>query len=165
MTAAGAPAPSPSGTPGAPRPLQLHARLEPVGPAAAFVLTDEQVAALGSGRTPAVRVRVGERTVATRVGRMGGQNLVGLSTSARAALEVAPGDDLDVEITLDEGPREIEIPAELARALDADPAAKAAFDALAPSHRKEHARSVAEAVRDETRARRVEAVLSALRPG
>ena len=165
MTATGAPAPPPSGTPDPPRTLRLHARLEPVGPAAAFMLTDEQVAALGHGRTPPVRVRVGDRSVATRVGLRGAQYLVGLSKSARATLEVAPGDELDVEITLDEAPREIEIPAELARALSADPAAKAAFDALAPSHRKEHARSVAEAVRDETRARRVDAVLSALRAG
>ena len=165
MTAAGTPDPPPPGTSGQPRALRLRARLEPVGPAAAFVLTDDQVTALGSGRTPAVLVSVGGRSVTTRVGRMGGQNLVGLSKAARAALGVAPGDDLDVEITLDDGPREIEIPAELARALDADPAARAAFDALAPSRRKEHARSVAEAVRDETRARRIDAVLSALRRG
>ncbi|MBY6348735.1 YdeI/OmpD-associated family protein [Rhodococcus corynebacterioides] len=42
-------------------------------------------------------------------------------------------------------------------------AVRAAFDALAPSARKEHARSVADAKRADTRARRVAAVVAALR--
>lgn len=145
--------------------LRLTATLEPRGPAGAIVLTDEQVASLGAGKTPPVRVTANGRTVAARVGRMGGENLLGFSKKLRADLGVEIGDVLDVTIALDAGSREVEVPPALATALGNDPAAKAAFDALAPSHRKEFARWVDEAKRDETRDSRVEQSLQMLREG
>ena len=48
------------------------------------------------------------------------------------------------------------MPADLAAALAADPQAKAVFDGMAFTHRKEYARWVAGAKRDETRERRVQ---------
>ena len=60
-------------------------------------------------------------------------------------------------------PDKIEIPAELAAALATDPAAKAAFEALAPSHRREYADHVAEAKRPETRERRATQTIERLR--
>ena len=45
------------------------------------------------------------------------------------------------------------------------PHAKAAFDALSFTHRKEYARAVAEAKREETRDRRVAKTLEKLRDG
>ena len=53
----------------------------------------------------------------------------------------------------------------LASALAADPQAKAAFDALSFTHRKEYARAIAEAKREETRDRRVAQTLEKLREG
>jgi len=55
------------------------------------------------------------------------------------------------------------VPPELVAALDADPAVKAAFDALSPGHRREHARWVAEARREDTRQRRAAQVVERLR--
>jgi uncharacterized protein YdeI (YjbR/CyaY-like superfamily) len=55
----------------------------------------------------------------------------------------------------DVAPREVEVPEELARALEAQPEVKAFFDAWAYTHRKEYARWVAEAKKPETRERRV----------
>jgi uncharacterized protein YdeI (YjbR/CyaY-like superfamily) len=46
-------------------------------------------------------------------------------------------------------------PPALVAALDADPAARAAFDAFPPSHRREYIEWIAEAKREDTRARRV----------
>ena len=57
-------------------------------------------------------------------------------------------------IELDRAPREVEVPGALATALAADPQAAAAFDRLAFTHRKEFARWIVEAKRDETRQRR-----------
>lgn len=51
------------------------------------------------------------------------------------------------------------LPPALKRALADDPAAKAAFDALAPSHRREYAQWVAEARTEETRLKRIAATL------
>jgi hypothetical protein len=145
--------------------LRLHARFEPRGPAAAIVLTDEQVAALGGGKAAPVRVTANGITVAARVARMGGENLLGFSKKLRADLGVEIGDALDVVIAIDTSSREVEVPPALATALGDDPAAKAAFDALAPSHRKEFARWIDEAKREETRRSRVEQTLQMLRNG
>lgn len=145
--------------------LRLHAIFEPRGPAAAIVLTDDQVAALGAGKTAPVRVTANGVTVAARIARMGGENLLGFSKKLRADLGVEIGDALDVVIALDTAPRDVEVPQVLATALGDDPAAKAAFDALAPSHRKEFARWIEEAKREETRSSRVEQTLQMLREG
>lgn len=141
--------------------LVLRTELRPYGPATAIEFTDAQVAELGGGRRAAVRVRIGDREARLRLGVMGGKNLVGLSKDARAALGVEIGDTVEAHIELDVADREIEVPADLRSALEAA-GLGAAFDALAPSRRKELARGVAEAKKPETRARRVEAAVAAL---
>lgn len=145
--------------------LRLRATLEPRGPAGAIVLTDEQVAELGGGKTPPVQVTVNGVTAQARVGRMGGENLLGFSKKLRSELGVEIGQTFDVIIALDAAPRTVDVPSALAEALAGDATAKAAFDALAPSHRKEFARWVAEAKRDQTQQSRVERTLQMLREG
>ena len=56
-------------------------------------------------------------------------------------------------------------PADFARALDADPVARAAYDKLAYSHKREHVRAVESAKRPETRTRRIEKAIAMLRDG
>ena len=57
------------------------------------------------------------------------------------------------------------MPEALAAALAADPDASATFERLAFTHRKEYARWIAEAKRDETRQRRVEQAVEMIRSG
>jgi Bacteriocin-protection, YdeI or OmpD-Associated len=68
-------------------------------------------------------------------------------------------------VELDTAPWEVEVPEALAAALAASPDAAAAFERLAFTHRKEYARWVAEAKREETRDRRVQQALEMLRTG
>jgi uncharacterized protein YdeI (YjbR/CyaY-like superfamily) len=63
------------------------------------------------------------------------------------------------------GPASIEVPADLAAALDADPAARAAFDALSGQNRYAVLHRVVTAVRPETRARRIEQHVAMLARG
>ncbi|MGW8483043.1 YdeI/OmpD-associated family protein [Microbacterium sp. NPDC055903] len=142
--------------------LRLHTVLEGHGPAAAIVLTDEQVASLDAGKAFPVVVELPGRSIRLRLARMGGLNLIGFSKAARAEAGVEIGDEVDVVIRVDSAEREIEIPPALAEALAADATAKAAFEQLAPSKRKEMARQIAEAKGEDTRARRLEKVLAAL---
>lgn len=143
--------------------LSLTTTLAPHGPAAAVILTDDQVLALGGGKKVfPVRVTIGGNSISARLARMGGENLIGFSKAARAELGVAMGESVDITIEFDDGPREVEIPPALADALAADTAAKSAFDALSFTRRKEHARSVADAKKDDTRDRRVAAVIADL---
>jgi hypothetical protein len=152
--------------PAGPQPVRIRAVLQPRGPAAAVLLTDEQLEAIGGGRkTPPVRVTVNGHTFDGRIGRMGGETLLGFNKAVRAACGVQAGDEIDVEVVLSEGPPAVDVPEALAAALAGDDAARATFDGLAPSHRKEFARWVGEAKRPETRERRVAETLSMLREG
>lgn len=136
------------------------------GNACAIVLTDEQAAQVGEGakRFPVVAT-LGGQEFRIAVGRMGGENLVGLSKAVRTAAGVEAGDEVDVTLTLDTAPREVGVPPALAAALAGDPVAAAAYDKLAYTHRKEFARWVAEAKRDDTRDRRIAQALEMLRDG
>jgi uncharacterized protein YdeI (YjbR/CyaY-like superfamily) len=55
-----------------------------------------------------------------------------------------------------------EIPTELSAALARDERARSAFDALSPSHRREHIKYVAEGKRQETRERRAKQTVEGL---
>jgi bacteriocin resistance YdeI/OmpD-like protein/uncharacterized protein DUF1905 len=146
--------------------LAFTATLQSRGPAAAVVLDDDQVRAVGEGakRFP-VRARVNGYEWRTSVARMGGEFLLGLNRAVREAAGVKAGETVDVVLELDQAPREVQVPAALAAALDTDPAVKAAFEALAFTHRKEYARWVEEAKREDTRVRRVAQALEMIRAG
>jgi len=146
--------------------IQFRALLQPRGPAAAVVLDDAQVATVGEGarRFPVVAT-VNGYTWRTSVARMGGEFLLGLSKEVRQGAGVEAGDEVEVAVELDTAPREVELPGALAAALAADPQAKASFDRLAFSHRKEYARWVGEAKQEETRQRRVQQALEMIRAG
>ena len=143
--------------------LRLHTVLTGRGPAAAIQLTDEQVASFGAGKSFPVAVTIGGRTARLRLARMGGENLIGFSKAVRADLGVEIDQEVDAVIRLDTAERTVDVPAALTEALDADPALRAAFDALSPSARKEHARAVAEAKQPATRERRIAKIVEGLR--
>ncbi len=121
------------------------------------------VTALGGKRVPVTVTINGDYTYASTTAVMSGRNLVGLNAAHRSASGVGAGDTVEVTLERDTAPRTIEVPADLARALAAEPSAAAAWEKLAPSHRKEHVRAITEAKREETRARRLAACLEALR--
>lgn len=142
--------------------VRIHTVLEPFGPATAIVLTDAQVAELGGGKRAAVIVGIGDRTARVRLAVMDGRNVIGLSKATRAQLGVDLGDQVDATVELDTEKREVDVPADLEAALAAQPAARAAFDALSFSRRKELARGVAEAKRPDTRERRIATAIEEL---
>jgi hypothetical protein len=136
--------------------MRFHATLELGGKTATGIhVPDEVVAALGSSRRPPVRVTLGQHTYRTTVASMRGRFLVPVSAAVREAAGVAAGDELDVEIELDTAPREVTVPGDLAAALAGCPGARARFDRLAYSHRKEHVRAIEDAKTDATRQRRI----------
>ncbi|UTT52553.1 YdeI/OmpD-associated family protein [Microbacterium maritypicum] len=143
--------------------LRLHTVLTGRGPAAAILLTDEQVASLGAGKAFPVAVTIGGRTARLRLARMGSENMIGFSKAVRADLGLEIGQEVDAVIRVDSAERTVEVPPGLTAALDADPAVRAAFDALSYTVRKEHARSVADAKQEATRERRIAKIVDALR--
>ena len=110
--------------------IKFRALLQPRGPAAAVILDDAQVAAVGEGakRFPVVAT-VNSYTWRTSVARMGGEFLLGLNKEVRQGAGVEAGDEVEVAVELDTAPREVEVPEALAAALAADPQAKASSTA------------------------------------
>jgi len=143
---------------------QMTATLVPRGAAAAVVLDDAQAAAVGEGakRFPVVAT-VNGYTWRTRVTPMPGEFLLGLNRAVRQEAGVEAGDTVAVKLELDTAAREVAVPEALANALADDAQAHAAFDQLAYTHRKEYARWIDDAKRDETRERRVTQALERLR--
>jgi hypothetical protein len=126
---------------------------------------DDVVEALGAGKKPAVTVTLGGHSYRTTVASRGGQFLVPLSAENRGQAGVAAGDDVDVEIVLDTAPRELEIPADLAAALAADPEAQARFESLSYSRKQGFVLPIGQAKTEETRQRRIAKVVTDLRAG
>ena len=146
--------------------VHFKTQLQPRGPAAAVILDEAQVAAVGEGakRFPVVAI-VNGYTWRTTVVRMGGEFLLGLSKEVRQGAGAEAGDEVDVTVELDTAPREVEVPEALAAALAADPEAKASFDRMAFTHRKEYARWIADAKQEQTRQRRLGQALEMIRAG
>jgi len=146
--------------------IRFTATIEPRGPAAAVLLDDAQVAQVGEGKKVfPVQVTVNGHTWPGRLARMRGENMIGMKRAVREAAGVEIGESYAVEVALDETPREVDVPPALAAALDGDAEAKAIYDGLAFTHRKEYARWIAEAKKEETRERRVAKALEMLRAG
>jgi hypothetical protein len=126
---------------------------------------NELVDALGSGKRPKVVVTVAGYRYRTTVAPMGGRYLVPLSAEHRTAAGVLAGEVVEVDIELDEAPRVVEVPDDLATELSRDEQARAYFERLAYSHRKEWVRWIVEAKKPETRSARLSRTLAALRAG
>lgn len=123
------------------------------------------VEGLGRGRRPPVRVTIRGHTYRSTVAPLGGVYMIGVSAENRAAAGVAAGDEVEVELELDTAPREVEVPPDFAAALDADAAARRTFEALSYSNRSWHVLSINGAKSPETRRRRIEKSVAALREG
>jgi Bacteriocin-protection, YdeI or OmpD-Associated/Domain of unknown function (DUF1905) len=124
---------------------------------------EEIVAALGGGNRPRVRVTLAGYSYQTTVARMRGEFLFPVSAAVREQAGVAAGDEVEVGIELDTAPRELEVPAELAAALERDPVARKTFERLSYSNKKRHVLAVEGAKTEETRQRRLGKILDELR--
>ena len=83
----------------------------------------------------------------------------------RIKLNKAIGDEIKVSLVADKTPREIEVPADLAKLLAKDKPAKAFFDSLSYTGRKEYCRWITEAKKEETRQSRLVKAIQYLREG
>ncbi|MBJ3784112.1 YdeI/OmpD-associated family protein [Devosia sediminis] len=125
----------------------------------------EVVEQLGGGKRPAVHVTVAGFSYRSTVAPMGGRYLIPLSAARRAEAGVKGGDQVEVELTLDATPREVEVPPDLAAALAEDPKAKAFFEALSYSNQLKHVLSVTDAKTHETRQKRIIKAMETLAVG
>jgi Bacteriocin-protection, YdeI or OmpD-Associated/Domain of unknown function (DUF1905) len=120
---------------------------------------------LGKGKRPPVVVKIGDHTYRSTVAAYGDVFMVPLSAENREAAGVAAGDEIDVGIELDTEPRTVEVPADFAAALAAEPEAQRFFEGLSYSQQRWHVLSVEGAKAAETRQRRIDKSVAMLREG
>lgn len=116
---------------------------------------------LGTNKRAPLIITINDHTYRSTAVGVAGQCRVVFPQKERAAAGASAGDTISVHLELDSGRREVDVPAELASALK-QTGLTDAFEALKYSARKEHARKVSEAKADETRQRRIDAVLESL---
>jgi len=93
---------------------------------------------------------------------MGGSPCIPVRRSNREAAGLEGGETLEVRLDLD-GTREVTPPADFSRALKSTPPAWRRWSELSYSHQREYAESIEAAKKPETRARRIEAAVRAIR--
>lgn len=113
------------------------------------------VTALGQGKRPPVTVTINGHTYRSTIAVMGGRSMLGVSAENREQAGVSAGDVVTVDVELDTAPREVEVPADLAAALAADPAAREHFESISRSKKRQLVDPIGQARTAETRARRV----------
>ena len=116
----------------------------------------ELIEQLGAGQRPPVVVDLDGFEYRTTVGVMGSRYLVPVNAATRKAAGLATGDRVRVTLTVATAPRTVDVPADLAAALAAEPAARDFFDALSNSLQRMHVDNVNGAKTDDTRRRRIE---------
>jgi hypothetical protein len=145
--------------------MKFRTRVEPPEPMRGLEVPPAVVEALGEAKRPKVTITINGHSWRSRVAIMRGRYLLGLSNANRQAAGIATGDEVDVDVELDTEPRVVAEPADLAAALDADPAARAAFDRLAYGLKRQHVHAIEGAKKPETRRRRIEKTVEMLRDG
>ena len=130
--------------------------------ATALLVPTEAVAVLGKGKRPPIQVSLNGYTYRTTIAVMSEMFMLPLSAANREASGVNAGDKVDITLELDAEPRTVMVPGDLATALSKKRGAKAEFNALSYSVRKEYARQVETAKAQETRARRIAGIVAKL---
>ena len=117
---------------------------------------------LGGGKKPLVAVTLNNYTYRSAVGKMGNKFMISLSAENRKNANVKGGDSLEINIELDTEPRTVEIPIDLQKEFVKNKIAKANFEKLAPSKKKEMVRSINDAKTEETKLKRIEKAIEML---
>ncbi len=123
------------------------------------------VRALGERKRPPLVATLNGVTYRTTIAVYGDGYYIPVRREIRDAAKLAPRVRAKVWLELDEKPRAVEVPPNLARALARDRTAKTAFEGFSYTHQREYVEWITQAKREETRAGRVVKTLAALRAG
>lgn len=145
--------------------MKFTTTIQGSGNKAGIEVPEEIVTALGAGRRPPVVVTMNGESYRSSIAVMGGRNLVGVSAANRELTGVSAGDTVEVDIEVDTQPRTVDVPEDLAGALESEPEAKAFYETLNYSSQRRYVEPINDAKTAETRSRRVAKMLEDLKAG
>jgi len=111
---------------------------------------------------PPVKVTINGHTYRSTVSVYGGKYFIPVRKSNQDAAAAKPGDLCKVAIALDMEVRDVDPPPDLKAALAKNSRAKARWQKLSFTHKKEHAQALLDAKKPETRSRRLQKTLEML---
>jgi hypothetical protein len=123
---------------------------------------EDVLASLGRGKRPPVRVTVNGYTYRTTVAPYSEIILMPFNAQHRAATGLRGGEEIEVDLVIDDEARTVEVPADLAAALAAEPAAAAFFAGLSYTNRKTFVTWIEESKKPETRTTRLSKAIELL---
>lgn len=126
---------------------------------AAIDIPEEQLKKIGGNKRAPLKITVNGYTYQSTATVMDGKCLVVFPKKERENAGVKSGDRLMVQLELDSGYRQVEVPKELAAALKKSGLRKK-FDELTYSKRKEYSRQVSDAKAQDTKMRRIEKIIN-----
>lgn len=129
---------------------------------AAIEIPAKNLNEIGGNKRAPLKVTINDYTYQSTATGMDGKCLVVFPTRDREATGVFAGDAITVTLELDSGYRKVDVPPDLNSALKSNKLDRTFHD-LTYSKRKEFARQVADAKTDETRMRRIDKIISALK--
>lgn len=129
---------------------------------AAIEIPEDELKKIGGNKRAPLKITVNGYTYQSTATVMDGKCLVVFPKKDRENAGVDSGDKLEVQLELDSGYRQVEVPKELEIALQQS-GIKEKFDELTYSKRKEYARQVADAKANDTKARRIEKILTEIK--
>jgi hypothetical protein len=136
------------------------------GGGGAFVEVPFDVEAAFGSKRPKVKALiegVPYRGILTRMGT--DSHLLIILKEIREQVGKTFGDEVTISVELDTEPRLIEVPAELKEAFKTEKEAKAFFEKLSYTHRREYVNWINEAKREETRQNRISKTIEMLKQG
>jgi len=142
--------------------MKFKARVIPSGNATAVEVPDVVMKGLGPDPRPLVSITINGHSWRSRVAAMRGLKLIGISTANREAAGIAEGETVEVDVALDDAPRTVDLPEDLATALKHGAGALAAFERLPFGLRQKHVRDIEASSTDQVRARRIGKLVATL---
>lgn len=129
---------------------------------ASIEIPARNLAEIGGNKRAPLKITINGYTYQSTATGVDGKCMVVFPTRDREASGAKAGDRITVILELDDGYRQVDVPAELAKALKANGLSEVFHD-LTYGKRKEFARQVGEAKAAETRERRIKKIVSALK--
>ena len=144
----------------------FKAVIQNAGGGGAFVDIPFDVEKVFGAKKPKVRAVIEGVPYRGILSRMGGdQHILIILKGIREQIGKTFGDEISITIEPDTEPRLIEIPKDLAKELRKEKEAKAFFDKLSYTHRREYVNWINEAKKEETRQNRIVKTIEMLKQG
>ncbi|MDO8731375.1 MAG: YdeI/OmpD-associated family protein [Actinomycetota bacterium] len=136
--------------------MNFQAELELAGKTATGITVPaEVVESLNAGKRVPVVVTINKHSYRTTIAPYNGRYMIPVSAENREAAGVKAGERITIGLKVDAEPREVEVPDDLAKALQKNKMAKDFFTTLSFTNQREYVRWVEDAKKEGTRTARV----------